>query len=553
MMIGRTRGIGTGHSPRTVPVLVAAATAGLALALASTSPAATLQVCPSGCQYSQIAAAVAAAHSGDTITVAAGTYEGGFTIDVNLSLAGAGPSETIIKGGGPVVSIGVFGAAKEPTVSIAGLTITDGITRSSPGSLGGYGKAGVAADGGGVSIPQGAGSGPTSGPGATVTISDTVITDNRVAPLQAVLGGPPCPGGGKCPFAAAAGGGIFDAGNLTLAHTTISDNRVGSAAGLSGIASDADGGGIEDEGKLTVVDSTITGNEAAVATPNGRYADSGAISVATGTFTMRGSSVTDNSATVTAAWPSSVDTEAHAGAIHVMAGTATISHTKITGNTAKITNSAGGAFADSGGLKSDVAMTVTDDVITDNHVVVRTLGSGSAAGDSGAGELWGPVTGTRITDNTVTVTAGKGGASASSGASLITSTNLTNSVVDDNHVRAASTGGSASAIGGGIQVGGGSSGPVTERFRDTPISGNTATATGRTATAEGGGIVDIAVPNGPPGGPLVLIHSSVTHNAVSGVAGAKLQGGAVFTTFKLTLTDSALTGNTPSECAGMGC
>jgi hypothetical protein len=85
------------------------------------------------------------------------------------------------------------------------------------------------------------------------------------------------------------------------------------------------------------------------------------------------------------------------------------------------------------------------------------------------------------------------------------------------------------------------------------VSGNTASATGPTANAEGGGIFDIEVPNGPPGGALTLINSNVSHNTLSGSANAKLEGGAVFTTFKLTLTNSALTDNTPGECVGKGC
>ena len=132
--------------------------------------------------------------------------------------------------------------------------------------------------------------------------------------------------------------------------------------------------------------------------------------------------------------------------------------------------------------------------------------------------------------------------------------NLTDSVVSDNHVRAISTGGSATAVGGGIQLGGAAVGqPMAQTLRNTPVSGNTASATGRTATAEGGGIFDIEVPNGPPGGALTLINSNVSHNTLSGSANAKLEGGAVFTTFKLTLTNSALIANTPGECAGKGC
>src|SRR6266516_1807361 len=69
--------------------------------------AATLTVCPSGCAFSQIAAALAAAKNGDTIVIAAGTYTGGLTVDVSVKLIGAGAGQTIISGGGPVVTIDV--------------------------------------------------------------------------------------------------------------------------------------------------------------------------------------------------------------------------------------------------------------------------------------------------------------------------------------------------------------------------------------------------------------------------------------------------------------
>jgi hypothetical protein len=91
-------------------------------------------------------------------------------------------------------------------------------------------------------------------------------------------------------------------------------------------------------------------------------------------------------------------------------------------------------------------------------------------------------------------------------------------------------------------------------MRNTPVSGNTAKAAGRSGTAQAGGIGDTAVPNnGPPGAPITLDDSNVTDNTVSGGAGITVRGGGVFATLKLTLTNSALKGNTPSECAGTGC
>ncbi len=528
------------------------------LACVSLAPAgaaaSTLQVCPSGCTYSQIAPAIAAARSGDTVTVAEGTYQGGFTISVSLTLAGSGAGKTIIAGGGPVVTIGSGSGSSKLSVSITGVTITGGVTHSSPESAGLYGKAGVLAAGGGVEItPDNIKNASNETPGATVTIADSAITRNSVSPTALVpsQSGATCPGG-TCKSSVAAGGGIYNGGKLTLTDTTVSDNSAGPA-----FASEAAGGGIDNEmGSLTIIDSTISGNEARVTAPYGRFADSGAISVEKGAVAIRGSSLTNNRATVTVSWPGSiVDTEGHAGAIHIMPGsTATISNTKITGNSVSITNTIGTAFADSGGVKTDVPIAVSDDVIADNHVSVVAHGgpSASADGDSGAGELIGTVTNTRLTGNTVTVRSAQGSATASSGASLIEAS-LTDSVVRDNRVHAASAAGAATAVGGGIEVSGGDGRSVAEKLRNTPVSGNTAEATGHSTSAQGGGIFDIAVPNGPPGGLLTLINSNVSGNTLSGDAKGKLRGGGVFTTFKVTLSGSAINANTPDQCAGSGC
>jgi hypothetical protein len=193
-------------------VLLAPVVTTLLSAGAGAASAATLNVCPSGCPYTQIAPAVAAAKSGDTIRVGPGTYRGGITVDVSVRLAGAGAGSTIIRGGGHVLTIGAFGASSEPVVSISGVTITGGVARSSPESVPLVGQEGVWAAGGGVEIPPQAipaNSLPVNG--ATVTISDSLIIGNRADPAAAVPSGITCPGGfpaGQCPFAQAAGGGI---------------------------------------------------------------------------------------------------------------------------------------------------------------------------------------------------------------------------------------------------------------------------------------------------------------------------------------------------------
>jgi hypothetical protein len=534
-----------------VGTLIAAATVVYVLTVsASESSVATLAVCPSGCTYSQIAPAVAAAQSGDTVTVAAGTYQGGFTINTSLTLAGAGARSTIISGGGPVVTIGSGNGTSKLVVSITGVTLTGGVTHSSPQSVALYRKAGVVAAGGGVEItPDNLKNGSAGTPGATVTIANSVITRNSVAPTTLIPSpsGATCPGG-LCKFAAAYGGGIDNAGKLTLTNTTVSDN-----SSVSSLASDGAGGGIENEmGSLTIVDSTLTGNKTGVMAPNGRFANSGAIDVLKGALTIRGSSLTHNSATATTAEPDSVVSGAIAGAIHVHpSSTATISNTTISTNSVTQTNTGGSANADSGAMHTDVNVTLSDDVIADNHVRAVSLGPSSADsdGNSGAGQfLAATVNNTRFTGNTVTVSSAHGPASAEGGSMIFGPGSISNSAIQANHVSATSPHGNASAIGGGIDYG---LSPVS--LRNTPVSGNTAKATGRSGTALGGGIGDVAVSNGPPGGPLTLEDSKVTDNTVSGGAGITVRGGGVFANFKLTLTNSPINANTPDQCAGTGC
>ena len=60
-------------------------------------------------------------------------------------------------------------------------------------------------------------------------------------------------------------------------------------------------------------------------------------------------------------------------------------------------------------------------------------------------------------------------------------------------------------------------------LRNTAVSGNTAEVSGQSTLAQGGGIFDAPIPNGPPGGPLTLLNSNVTGNTLSGSAGGPLQ------------------------------
>ncbi|MDQ6846387.1 MAG: hypothetical protein M3019_02200 [Candidatus Dormibacteraeota bacterium] len=524
-----------------VVVLVSAVAASL-LSGSVRASAKTLDVCAAGCPYSQIEPAVAAATSGDTIEIGRGTYTGGFVITVSVALVGQGPDSTIIRGGGSVITIGTFGASIEPSVVIKGVRITGGVARSSPESTPFVGQDGALAMGGGIEIPPNA---AFTG-GATVTISNSEITGNRVAPTRTVPSGLPCPSG-QCPFALAAGGGIDNWGTLTLTQTTVSDNRVGSASGLSTLASDANGAGIMNHlNTLTLNDSHVSDNRASATAPNGRFADSGGIFVEKGALTMTDSWVTGNSAILAASFPNSVDLLAIAGGIHI-GGTAsaTIKRSTISDNSVSMTNSVGNATAVSGGIHTDVDVRVTDAVISNNSVRSATLvgSSGDAEGDSGGGEISGTISDTRYADNTVTVSSAAGQAVALAGAAIIGGS-MTNSIVSSNGVHGSSPNGSVFVAGGGLVV------AVNLELRNTTVTDNNGQARGLAGRAEGGGIFDSMAPTGPPEGPLTLTASAVTRNELGGSEGLMLRGGGVFTTSPVTQAHSVIAHNSPDQCYG---
>jgi hypothetical protein len=415
----------------------------------------------------------------------------------------------------------------------------------------------VLAFGGGVEIrPNAAFTG-----GATVTISHSIITGNRVAPTSAIDSGIPRPPdititciNGDLPFAQAAGGGIDNWGTLTLVKTTVSNNRIGSASGLSTDASDANGGAIQNWlGPLTIENTIISGNEAGAAAPDGRSADSGAIFLQGGTLTMRNSSLTDNEANLSAAMPSDVngDLGAVAGGMHITpnVSTATIDNSTIAGNSARMTNALGDATAFSAGIHVDVGVTfaLTNSVVSDNRVTAATLpgSSGSIEADSGAGEMHGTISNTSFVGNTVNVRSAAGDANAIAGASIFFGS-ISNSLVRGNRVQASAPHGTASVSGGGLvaDVGG-------MTVRATTISANAAEADGHSATAQGGGLFDAPIPNGPPGGPLTLIDSTITENVLASDGPATLQGGGLYIQGQpLTLTNSIIARNHPDQCDG---
>jgi hypothetical protein len=496
--------------------------------------AATLNVCQSGCPFTQLAPALAAAHSGDTIRIGPGTYAGGVTIDVSVKLAGAGPGATVISGGGPVLTIGVAGAASEPTVTIDGVTVTGGVAIGNLTPSSGRG--------GGIYIPRAAG--PSTG--ATVTIRNSVIRGNSVAPRVAIESDDPC-----CPFADAGGGGISNDGTLTLDRTRVSGNRADAA---SGVTSNAIGGGILNRtfGTLTLKHSAVTDNHAEVTPPNGRFAPGGGIAVVGGTLTIDDSQVSDNTAHTSSAAPIGVEQEATAGGIQVQGNaSATIRSTTITGNSVSSTNTVGDAVAFSGGLHADGPIVLRDSTVSGNSVAAATAtgSTGRADVDSGAGEINADatITNTRFTGNSATARSSAGVAHAGAGA-IVTAAfdrmTISDSVISANRLTATTTTGSTSVQGGGIA----NLGVLT--LRNTSVGDNSGTASGAGGLAQGGGIFNVSVPDGPPSVRLALVDSTVTHNTLTASPGITVQGGGLFTLFPVTLTSSVIAQNVPDQCHG---
>jgi hypothetical protein len=518
-----------GHRARGAVVFVCA---GLLLACVGVggAGATSVKVCPSGCAFSQIAPAIAAASPGDTIQVAAGTYDGGFTIDKSVKLVGAGAVSTTIEGGGPVIGIGVAGAATEPTVTIDGVTVTAGVTLGnlSPNT----------ARGGGIYIPRAAG--PSTG--ATVTIRNSVIRGNRVAPSGAVDS-----------VASAGGGGISNDGTLTVDHTLVTGNLVDPASGLT---SEADGGGILDRafGNLILHDSVVTDNHAVAIAPNGQSADGGGILNNGPTLTIDGSLISNNSTQLTTALPNSVETHANTGGIGIHGDdscaspdsgctVATIRDSTITGNSVTVTNSVGDAVDFCGGICDDGALTLRDSLVANNHVTA-TVPAGSTAcacADSGGIGSGGPesITDSHISGNTVAASAPAGSAFAAAGGGSAgngLSVTISDSVFSGNALSASTTTGTAQVQGGGF----GNFGAVLT-IRDSTFDGNSGTASGPGSSALGGGMWS------GNGGTLTLLGSSITHNALTA---STAQGGGLFTANPATIKDTVIADNVPDQCVG---
>ena len=488
---------------------------GAALWYVGSVSAATLCVGPQAGCFSQLQPAVTAAHDGDTITVAHGTYAGGVTIDKSIRLQGAGATQTVISGGGPVLTIGRATDPTGETVSIDGVTVTGGVNDSQPGD--------AVTFGGGIWIPTSQlDQPPFNGLGATVSISNSTITGNTVVSANVI---PPgfCGGPRACAFND--GGGIDNGGALTLTNVRVTNNTAGSTATMPSPASDAGSGGVENRFASTLVmhNCVISGNHVVADSPIANSASAGGIG-SPGLLDIEDSVISNN----TVEYTGSMDFDEQSGLAGGLVidqfnfyahAPATIRNTQITGNHVSAVNSNPNSTPSgyAGGVASFSSATFDHVAVTDNSVDVKA--AGYAGGDGGGMEVDSPVTmrDSLVARNSLSVQAPLG----------------------------------AIAFGGGITMFG-----ADLTLERTLVVANSVSATsapgpmpfGGVASAFGGGIA-----NGAPGIPaaaLTLTDSVVNANRLSGSAGLPLRGGGVYTTNGLARTCTVIAGNKPDDCFG---
>jgi hypothetical protein len=305
---------------------VATLAAGLVLALVQTESAsgATLTVCSAGppsCQFSTIPAALAFAVDGDTVSVAPGSYDGGFTIEKSIRLIGSGQETTSIVGGDPAavtVSVG-------ENVLIRGVTIREAT------------RTGLVVDG-------------------TVTLRDALVTFNNPAEVLSMGGGVLNNGTLVARNTtinhnrAYGGGALGNFGAATLTNSTLSDNETlfdaggianyGGSVVVRGSAIERNiaqgtGGILNDGGSALIVDTLIAGNGAS----------HGGI-VNRGVFTLRESTITHNQGT-----------PGGPGGILNESGSMVITKSTIDENVAGTSG---------GGIRNEAEMTVTSSTVNGN-------------------------------------------------------------------------------------------------------------------------------------------------------------------------------------------
>jgi hypothetical protein len=505
-----------------------------------------------GC-FSTIQAALDAAQDGDMIEIAPGSYSGGVIIAKSVSLIGAGANATTISGGGPVVTIG--SASASPTVSLAGVTITGGVTRHDPQAP--HCGPDVPRCGPGYTDATALGGGIEAFPGTIVTIRDSVVTGNRAVPAMSVPSVKAVCPDGPCPVSFGDAAGIDNWGTMTLIGTTVSDND---AAGVQ-----SNGGGIANEAhaSLTLRNSRVTGNTASAVAPYGRFVSGGGIFVDHGgALTVENSAIDDNTASLANSIPHPYPLQdggtdmanAFGGGVFVADGaTASIRNSTLDRNTVTVDSAVGEPFGADAAICScgSGPLTLENSRLSGNALRVNTLSSADVGPSAGILEIDGDgtITNTHITSNTIAAGSATGDAALLGIVVLLdfagtTAPTIESSTISDNSVTATATSGSASVQGVALT----NAGPLL--LRNTQVDRNKGSAVGVSGLAQGGGIWNGELFGATPG-TVSLENTHVAANRLTASPGLTVQGGGIFTPgFPLTLDHSVVAHNTPDDCYG---
>jgi CSLREA domain-containing protein len=433
------------------------------------------------------------------VSVPAGTYAlslGPLAVTANtVAVTGAGSTATVVENAKRVKGQ-LFTVAATSIATLADLELTGG-SRASKTTGGALANSGTTTLDTVVVTKNSspAGGGLTNAKGASLTLVDSTVTANSA--LSARVDSKP---GGSA-------GGILNAGLLQLSGSTVSGNTAGSGGfgGSDTAGRGGDGGGIVNTGTASIDASTISGNTAGsggVGLSNSELSgiggDGGGIYSSGGSLTLTNSTVSSNAAGYPGPLGEAPFPRAGDGG-GIWSSTALhVSSTSFSSNTTADPPSSQFAAPGAGGSGGAVYTTGTATIAS------STFTSNAA----GAGETQGPGTGA----------GGDGGGIASLGTLTLTGSTLTGNT-------AGNGGGSANGgAGGGLYSGHGM-----------------AKLTGDTFSADVSGTGGNAIPVDPGCAP----------------AGTGGDGGAIYSSASLVVSDSTLSGNSVGQggflsppCAG---
>jgi hypothetical protein len=415
---------------------------------------------------------------GETITLTSGEL----AVAKSLDIEGLGADQLAVSGSHQSRIFDISGAV---TITIAGLTITDGLV--APGT--------TDALGGGI-----------LNNGGDTTLDNVVIQNNVVQGGDAAVR--------KAPGYSGLGGGIYStSGALTLAGVTIANNQaLGGRGGDSssyvsaGSGGAASGGGLyASGGSLDISDSRIANNAATggrggdgLHTTFGDHggvggdAQGGGLYVNGGSLTVASSTIASNQATGGAAGRNGdYAGPSYGGGLYTSssAGTPTVTGSTLFGNSASSPSFSG---ISGGGIYNAGTLMVSDTTLSEN--AASGFGPSYGGGILNAGTLM--VSGSTLSDNAASSTYSF--YESAEGGGILTGYNNTLTVSDSTL-----SGNSASYDGGGIWTAG------TLTVSDSTLSGNSAD--------HAGGISADALP-----GRVTLTNVTVTANRATSYGGGGL-------------------------------